>query len=150
MTLRWFGILFAVILIEIGNYLVQKPLIENDPYWAEQLSAKCTEKSLNHAFEAKSMLDNGIIGIGFGGYLGVIFHAKRHPGMMMRKLSQSEPWYKSILRIAVGLAICLPVFPLYLLSSEEIANVYALSLLKTFTPTFAAGFLIFGVFDEVC
>ena len=149
MTLKWFGILFAVLLVEVINYLVQKPIIENEPFWAQQLAAKCPEKNLLQAFEAKSMIDNGIIGIGFGGYLGVIFHAKRHPGMMMRILSRDEPWYRPILRIAVGIVICLPLLPLYLLTAEQISNVYALSLLKTFTPTFVVGFVIFGVFDEV-
>ena len=97
------------------------------------------------------MLDNGIIGIGFGSYLGVVYSAKRHPGMMLRELTpEANTWTKRFLRVIFGIVICLPILSLSLLNSNQIGNMYALALLKTFTPMFMSGFLVFGVVDEVC
>ena len=96
------------------------------------------------------MIDNGIIGIGFGAYLGAVCHARWHPGMMTRRLVDNEPLYKPLLRVLLGICICIPVMALYLVTSEQIANVYVLSLMKTFLPTFTSGFLVFGVHDHLC
>ena len=48
-------------------------MIKNDPVWSVQLALKCPEEDLSHAFESHSMIDNGIIGIGFGAYLGIVY-----------------------------------------------------------------------------
>ena len=95
------------------------------------------------------MLDNGIIGLGFGAYLGVLYHAKHYPGLLTKRLL-NETLSKQLLRVCLGLALCLPLLSLYFLSSKQIGNVYLLSLLKTFTPTFASGFIVFGPLDEAC
>ena len=97
------------------------------------------------------MLDNGIVGIGFGAYLGVIIHAKLCPGMMMREVISDERWWSMpLLRCLVGLLICLPFLALYLLTASQISNVYLLALMKTFVPTFVSGFIVFGLLDHVC
>ena len=62
-------------------------MIKNDPVWSVQLALKCPEEDLSHAFESHSMIDNGIIGIGFGAYLGIVYQAKRRPGAMNRRLN---------------------------------------------------------------
>lgn len=148
MTLRWFSLLAVVVLVEVVNFVVLDSQIVNDPLWAEQITIKCPSENLAHAFEAKSMLDNGIIGIGFGAYLGVIYHAKHHPGLLTKRLSH-ETITRQVLRIFLGIALCLPFLCLMMLKAEQIANVYVLSLLKTFSPTFISGFIVFGPFDDV-
>ena len=41
--------------------------------------------------------------------------------------------------------MCLPVLSLYLLSTNQIGNVYILMIFKTFLPTLISGFIIFGL-----
>ena len=150
-TLRWLALLFAIVLVETINYVVEDSQIVNDPVWSSNIAIKCPKENLDHAFEARSMLDNGIIGIGFGSYLGVVYSAKRHPGMMLRELTpEANTWTKRFLRVVFGIVICIPILCLLLLKSHHISNVYALALLKTFTPMFVSGFICFGVVDELC
>ena len=71
--------------------------------------------------------------------------------MMLRELTpEADTWIKRFLRVIFGLVICLPILSLTLLKAHHISNVYALALLKTFTPMFVSGFLCFGVVDELC
>ena len=94
------------------------------------------------------MIDNGIIGVGFGAYFGILFHAKHHPGLLQRPLLPNEGKHRPLLRVLVGLAIYAPICLLYLLGTDQIDNIYVLMVLKTFTPAFVSGFLLFGVMDR--
>ena len=100
------------------------------------------------AFQAKSMTDNGAIGQGFGAYLGLIFHAYMWPCMHSYELSQ-ETWWKPFARLGVAVLMLVPFLPLILLTSNQISNVYCLMFFKTFIPSFAEGFIFFGVADYV-
>ena len=96
------------------------------------------------------MIDNGVIGIGFGAYLGVIYHAKYCPGFMGRELAKKETWYtQPLLRVLLGFALCFPFMTPYLLTTEQISNIYVLALFKTFLPTFCGGIVVFGPLDQL-
>ena len=56
---------------------------------------------------------------------------------------------KVIGRIVIAILICAPIMTLYLLGTSEIPNVYLLMLVKSLLPTTVAGFLLFGISDEV-
>lgn len=56
---------------------------------------------------------------------------------------------KVIGRIVIAILICAPIMVLYLLDTSEIPNVYLLMLVKSLLPTTVAGFLLFGMSDEV-
>lgn len=56
---------------------------------------------------------------------------------------------KVIGRIVIAILICAPIMALYLLGTSEIPNVYLLMLVKSLLPTTVAGFLLFGMSDEV-
>ena len=56
---------------------------------------------------------------------------------------------KVIGRIVIAVLICAPIMALYLLGTSEIPNVYLLMLVKSLLPTTVAGFLLFGMSDEV-
>ena len=56
---------------------------------------------------------------------------------------------KVIGRIVIAVLICAPIMALYLLGTSEIPNVYLLMLVKSLLPTTVAGFLLFGISDEV-
>ena len=56
---------------------------------------------------------------------------------------------KVIGRIVIAVLICAPIMALYLLGTPEIPNVYLLMLVKSLLPTTVAGFLLFGMSDEV-
>ena len=118
LVLKWTILFVSCLLIETINYLVQDARITNDALWTEQILAKCPDEDMSHAYQAKSMIDNGLIGLGFGSYLGIIYQARNQPGIMLRKVVADEAWWgKPLLRILLGLAICLPFGSLYLLST---------------------------------
>ena len=56
---------------------------------------------------------------------------------------------KVIGRLVIAVLICAPIMALYLLGTSEIPNVYLLMLVKSLLPTTVAGFLLFGISDEV-
>jgi len=97
------------------------------------------------------MIDAGVVGIGFGSYLGLLFHAKFFPCLLLRKTTSDKRWYGwPLLRCILGVVICIPILSLLMLKRSQIENVYALALMKTFTPTFVSGFEIFGILDWLC
>ena len=117
MTIRWFSLLTVVVLVEVINFYVLEPQIVNDPLWSEQIAIKCPKANLDHAYAAKSMLDNGNIGIGFGAYLGVIFHSIRSPGLLTRRLSD-ESFLRRVLRILFCCVLSSPLLWLATLKAE--------------------------------
>ena len=58
--------------IEIVNYIVTTPRIVNDPIWTVNIVNKCPKAKMSQAFAAKSLIDAGIIGVGFGSFLGTL------------------------------------------------------------------------------
>ena len=94
------------------------------------------------------MLDNGGLGFSFGCYFGLLFHASKWPCMHVAELMNEARW-KPFVRLAVTGGMCLPVLSLYLLSTNQISNVYVLMIFKTFLPTLISGFIIFGLGDAV-
>ena len=149
--MTWGLLMITVLFIETINYVATTPRIVNEPEWIVNIVAKCPHKNLDEAFSTKSMIDAGLVGFGFGSYLGLLFHARMFPGLMLRKATSEKRWYTwPLLRVIFGLIICAPILSLYLLKPEQISNVYVLSLFKTFVPTMASSFIIFGTLDWIC
>ena len=76
LTIKIGSIFLIALILEIVNFIVENNHIENEPLWIENIQAKCSHEDLDHAFQMKSMIDNGAIGLGFGAFLGVIYHAQ--------------------------------------------------------------------------
>jgi len=151
MHIRWAAIMTAVVLIETICYVATTPRIVNNPEWGVMILSKCPNANIAEAFETKSMTQAGLVGIGFGSYLGLLFHARIHPGLMLRTVTSDTHWYTwPLLRVLLGVFICVPVLSLGLLKTDQIANVYVLALISTFFPTMVSGFLIFGTLDWIC
>ena len=149
--MMWGLLMITVLFIETINYVVTTPRIVNEPEWATNIKTKCPEKNIDEAFDAKSMTDAGNVGLGFGAYLGLLFHARMFPGLILRQATSEKHWYTwPLLRVIVGLIICAPILCLSLLEVEHISNVYALSFMKTYVPTMAFGFIVFGILDWIC
>ena len=72
-------LMFAVIFLEIMNYITVQEAIENEPSWRRNITEKCGSDALRGAFETRSMIDNGDVGICFGCYFGLIFAAYKWP-----------------------------------------------------------------------
>jgi len=56
---------------------------------------------------------------------------------------------KIITRVVLSAVISLPILLLYLVKVNSIANVYVLMFVKSLFPLTVAGFLLFGLTDEV-
>lgn len=144
-------LLFLTIALEVVNYVCTTPRIEKDPVWYVNIINKCPKAKMDQAFEAKSLLDAGIVGVGFGAYLGMMFHAKNFPRMLIRVPSSDNRWYTwPLLRCVVGIVVNIPLLCLYLLKPKHISNMYVLAFFKTFIPTFGGAFIIFGPLDWIC
>lgn len=89
------------------------------------------------------------MGIGFGGYYGLIVQSAKFDGMRHYLQPEEKTVLKIIGRIFTAILICAPIMTLYLLSTSQIPNVYLLMLVKTLIPTTVAGMLLFGFSDEV-
>ena len=71
---------------------------------------------MDEAYETESMIEAGVIGVGFGAYLGLLFYARKFPGLQKREVDSDARWYTwPLLRVLVGFIICLPVGSFYLL-----------------------------------
>ena len=141
--------MILVFALQISNYLVMVPQIQNSATWSQNIASKCGAEKLNDAFTTKSMIDNGFIGLGFGSYYGLIIHAYLFPGMIHKK-QINESWWKMLARPFIGAIANLPFFSLYLLGPEQIENVYLLMVLKSFMPTLCLGLIMFGFNDRLC
>ena len=58
--------------IQIVNYIATEPRIVNDPIWTVNIVNKCPKAKMSQAFAAKSLIESGIIGVGFGAFLGML------------------------------------------------------------------------------
>ena len=114
-----------------------------DPDWTTNIKDKCPNADMDSAYSNKSEIQNGIIGLGFGAYFGIIFFAKRNPNSGTPNV-QGEAWWKPVVRILITGLICgVVLLPYLLLKPDTISNIYVLMIFKTFLPTFATGFLLF-------
>ena len=76
----WGIIAFVLVLaVETADYLITVPKIEIDEEWTNNIKAKCEKADISEAYSSKSEIQNGIIGIGFGAYFGMIYFAKKNP-----------------------------------------------------------------------
>ena len=57
---------------------------------------------------------------------------------------------KVILRVLVTVVLIIPIMLMSLLEPEQIPNLYVLMLFKNLIPLTVAGYLLFGVADQVC
>lgn len=81
--LSWFVVwgciaLCLVLALETANYLVVVPTIVIEESWNNNITSKCPGAKMEEAYSNKSEIQNGMIGIGFGAYFGMIFFAKRN------------------------------------------------------------------------
>ena len=149
--IKWALVMFGVVFVETINYVATTPRIVNNPEWAVNITTKCPKANMAKAYATQSMIDAGIVGVGFGSYLGILFHSRIHPGLLLKETSSERHWYKwPLLRVLLAIVICSPLYALTRLKPQHISNVYMLALLKTFVPTLVSGFICFGVLDWVC
>ena len=149
MFVVWGLVVFAMALaLEIVNYEVVVPRIVIDPRWSVNILTKCVGANLDEAFQNKSSVQNGIIGIGFGAYFGMVFFSFRNR-QETRAVVTGEAIWKPFVRLLVILVVCgIVLLPYVFLTEDQIANTYVLMVFKTLLPTFAAGFLLFcGLFE---
>ena len=136
--------LFALVMaLETTNYIVVEPTIDDQQNWITNITDKCPGAKMDEAFEAKSEIENGVMGFVFGCYFGVLFF-----GMRMSHLAnvevKNEAWWKPIFRILITIVICaIPLLPYHFLTPDVISNIYVLMICKTLVPTFIAGFLLY-------
>ena len=52
--------------VQIVNYFIVSPNIVIEEVWETEIYAKCDPSKLNDAFAKKSLLQTGLIAIGFG------------------------------------------------------------------------------------
>ena len=141
--------MFACFFLEIVNYVVVNKTIENDPTWSKHIKEQCGDEDLKEAFQQRSMVDNGQIGFCFGCYFGLILAAKMWPNIH-RGVLKNETLWKPVVRIMISALMMLPFGLVFLLlKPEHIENVYMLMIIKVLIPTFAMGFILFGISDRV-
>jgi hypothetical protein len=90
-----------------------------------------------------------LVGIGFGGYYGLILQSAKFDGMRHYLQPEEKIVFKIIGRIIQPVLICTPIMALYLLGTSQISNVYLLMLVKSLIPTTFVGVHLFGFSDEL-
>ena len=98
------------------------------------------------------MVENGMVGLGFGAYFGMVFFGKHmKPEILSHVDMKDQGWWRPIARLAIVLLLCGIVgLPYLLLSKKAISNIYVLMTFKTLLPSFAAGFLLYcGLFEKI-
>ena len=66
-------LLFVILMgVQIVNYFIVSPNIVIEEEWIIEIYAKCDPSKLNDAFAKKSLLQTGLIAIGFGAYYGCV------------------------------------------------------------------------------
>ena len=142
-------IMFAIALVlQICNYAVVTPQIENDPEWTTNILAKCENADMSEAYQAKSMIDVGTTAFGFGAYYGLTLQSFYFPEIhSLTPIDENKlkPW----LRIIVALCLCIPVGLMYVfIKGNNVTNVYVLMIFKTLIPALLAGIILYGLQDK--
>ena len=79
------GVVFFVLSMsmETANYLIVTPTVKIDSEWTINIEEKCPEKDISEAYTSLSEVQDGLIGLGFGAFFGIIFYEKRNifPGL---------------------------------------------------------------------
>lgn len=100
-----------MLLIEIMIYLFAQ--IEISPAWSANIEAKCGAAKLKNAFTAKSMVEQGLIGLGFGAFYGLYFAFKFFKGSTRYLTPSSQSGLKAVARVIVTLLLCSPCLLIY-------------------------------------
>ena len=91
-----------------------------------------------------------MIGLGFGGTFGLIMFGKKNYEHW--NVSANEiVWWKRVLTTLAILSVCgIIMLPFLLIKTDTIGNIYVTMILKSFLPTFGAGFfLLSGICEHI-
>mgnify|MGYP006950318780 CR=1 FL=1 len=91
----------------------------------------------------------GIVGLGPGIYLGMLHQCKLWKGLTMYEYPRT--WYvaKGVGRLAVGALVAGPFALLFLLTPEQIPEIWLLAMVACLIPATIAGYTWFGMSDHL-
>jgi len=71
--------------IETANYIIVEPRVADDPSldsWSVTILQKCPKANMDEAYAKLSEIQNGMVGVGFGAYFGLLFFGMRNSKKM--------------------------------------------------------------------
>ena len=145
--------LFVVaVAIEVVNYLVQDGNVKNDPTWSANIltNENCSEEDvMDHGFEQGSVVDSGLIGLGFGAYLGLLSYAKWDYNELKKK-PQGLTFCKNFGRMILACVVCGVVGGLlHFMIGNLGSSLWFAALMKTYIPSMFVGWYVFWPHDKL-
>ena len=145
-------------MLELANYWVETSLDDlNDPTWAQNIMSRPGCSNLPEiTFEEKSVVTSGLIGLGFGAYLGLLLYAKNIPEAM-RDNSVQHDVEETSCGARLG-RLCLAILVLALVAGTLFigigylytpSSIYLVMLLKTLLPATFSGLYVFYLQDQL-
>jgi len=117
--------------------------------WNAEVTAKCGSGALNSAYTQKSLLQTGLISIGFGAYYGLVFQGFKFNGQRGLEKPASN-LKKTFQRLLVFAILTLPGGVFYLLNFAGIQSETILLVFAQILPIFLLMFVPFAYSDELC
>lgn len=151
MTCKCLGLLAALVTTAAVSLIVLQKTIVNDPIWRENILAKCNFET-NDDYLSSGVEGMFKVGLGFGAYFGLIYHAKMCPGMLLSQSTLNKKWYAMpLLRLLIGVSSYLIVNLINdWIWSDKFSNIYLKDIVTVFLPQFLCTFILFGTNDHFC
>lgn len=111
--LETIGLFAAVMAIQLINFFYFLPKIVIDPVWSEQITLKCGPGPLAEAFATKSLVQTGLVSIGFGAYFGLVMASYHFDCQKEIEEPVDRKEMAAVKRICIFAALLLPGGAIY-------------------------------------
>jgi hypothetical protein len=128
------------------NHLIDKNG-DNLPIWSANIAAAGCEHSLSEPYQSSMLVEMGFIGLGPGVYSGLLHQCKLFNGMS--EYRYPETWYvaKALGRMVVAAVVGTPFALLFLLTPEQIPEMWLLAVIGFLIPATMVGYTVFAFAD---
>ena len=104
---------------------------------------------VGHEFEEGSVVDSGLIGLGFGAYLGLLSYAKWDCNELKKKPPR-QGFCRNFWRMILAVVVCGVVGGLlYFIIGNLVPYLWFAALMKTYIPSLFVGWYVFWPHDKL-
>eukprot|EP00347_Sterkiella_histriomuscorum_P007110 403350223 len=113
------------------------------PVWISNIYYFCKVNEIERwSFSARCLIEGSLMAVGFGAYLGCVFQAK----VIGQNITSTNLTWQGTFRLIMAFAIFVFCAIPYL-SNPNISDLRIATLIYTLIPSFAYGFVVFGLLD---
>ena len=136
--------------IQLANFYYFLPKIVIDPEWSVQIESKCGAEALNSKFAEKSLIQTGLVTLGFGAYFGLVMQSYHFNGQKDHEEPVDRRAMSAVMRLLVYVVLLLPGIFIYGLNFLDIQSDVVILIFGQILAIFTITFIPFYYGDRCC